>query len=618
MNKTKTSAYGARNKWKRLLLFISLLLLLVTFPQQNAFALSPAIHNIEINVVLTPEGDAQITEVWDVTVASGTEWYLRKDNMGEMAIENFRVSDETGTLYQDVGRWDVDKNITQKARKSGIHRDGSAIELCWGVGSFGDHVFTAQYTMTNMVNAYLDDDGFNVKFVNDMLSSDPQNVKVTIEKEGEAFIPEQVGVWAFGFTGNISVEEGKIVAISEAPLNTYSDEVIILCRFDQGVFQPQTEKNRSFEEVKNEAFVGSDYINDHGDGYDGSDFITNNVSVTSNFRQISSYAMGLIPLLVFIAVTFLFRSLKGSGTGSPKKMKAAYLPSSENPQKKKYVHLQDVSYFREVPFEGAIPPPAFLLAQAHIPSADSDIFGCYLLRLLNKGCITFVQTEKQGFFKTKTESSIHLIKAPESGDGHDYAEKRMYNLLTAAAGADGILQEKEMYRWGTKHYTQIESFTTSVITSGEKYLKQHQYVDTVERGAWIFKVQAVELNAAGTNAVLQLLGFKRYLSDFTIIHERRAVEVHLWQDYLIFAQLFGIAEQVAKDFKDIYPDFFEKEGFGINGYSTLYMINSFSKTSSRAVAAAHSSESRSSGGGGSSSSGGGGGSSGGSSGGGSR
>ena len=34
---------------------------------------------------------------------------------------------------------------------------------------------------------------------------------------------------------------------------------------------------------------------------------------------------------------------------------------------------------------------------------------------------------------------------------------------------------------------------------------------------------------------------------------KEKVEVHLWQDYLVFATLFGIADKVAKELKDIDP-----------------------------------------------------------------
>ena len=50
------------------------------------------------------------------------------------------------------------------------------IELCWGFGTYGRHTFTLSYTMTNVVQSYLNYDGFNVRFVNDEMSAPPHEV----------------------------------------------------------------------------------------------------------------------------------------------------------------------------------------------------------------------------------------------------------------------------------------------------------------------------------------------------------------------------------------------------------------------------------------------------------
>lgn len=98
--------------------------------------------------------------------------------------------------------------------------------------------------------------------------------------------------------------------------------------------------------------------------------------------------------------------------------------------------------------------------------------------------------------------------------------------------------------------------------------------------------------------------------------------MQLWDEYLVFANIFGIAEQVAKEFKELYPKYFEMQQDGYSNFDTYYtimLINRMSHAATSGVSAGHSAAmSRSSGGGGSSSFGGGGGFSGGGSGGGSR
>lgn len=58
--------------------------------------------------------------------------------------------------------------------------------------------------------------------------------------------------------------------------------------------------------------------------------------------------------------------------------------------------------------------------------------------------------------------------------------------------------------------------------------------------------------------------------------DKEPIEVHLWQDYLIFAQMFGIAKKVAKQFKDFYPEIANIADFD---YATFVFINLFSYNS---------------------------------------
>lgn len=87
---------------------------------------------------------------------------------------------------------------------------------------------------------------------------------------------------------------------------------------------------------------------------------------------------------------------------------------------------------------------------------------------------------------------------------------------------------------------------------------------------------------------------------------KEVMEVKLWDEYLMFAYLFGIADKVAKQLKNMYPEIYEQGNFD---YDTFIFINSMTTSSVRAATSARSAaESYSAGGGGFSSGGGGGGS----------
>ena len=105
----------------------------------------------------------------------------------------------------------------------------------------------------------------------------------------------------------------------------------------------------------------------------------------------------------------------------------------------------------------------------------------------------------------------------------------------------------------------------------------------------------------------RLYGLKLYLDEFSRMNTKEVMEVKLWDEYLMFAYLFGIADKVAKQFKNLYPEVIEQMENANIDYNTLIFVNNISNSSVRAASGARAAENYSSGGGGGGSFGGGGG-----------
>lgn len=596
-----------------------------------SFAYSPAIRDIKTDVVLADDGTATVTQVWDVTVASGTEWYLVQGNMGDMAILDFSVSDETGTQYTNVGAWDVDRSLEEKAGQCGIVDKGGSYELCWGVGSYGDHTYTVRYRMTNLVKQYSDYSGFNVRFVNDQLSSAPEHISVNITKEGTAFTTEDTWVWAFGFGGEIHVmTDGAIYAESSQPL-TSDGYVNIMAKFAPELFHPTSVQEGSFDAVQQQALEGSDYKPDgdssaqppaspsyDSDGFQGGSSHGGGAFVI--FTVVSTLFPAVIFGVVMVAVVTALRRSHGGTMGGNGSIR---MPEGQKLVKK------NPDYCREIPFGASLPAAyAVLKAIGELPD-EGALIGAMILRWIKQGTLRAEERETKGFLGigSKTEPSLVMANLPQ---GANRCEQALYEILTEAAGADGILQEKELYKWAKRNYSRIEGWQRDTAAYGSTQLQQHGMVEVAEKATFfgLIKTKVSTFTPTGMAAAQQLLGFRQYLKDFTIINERQPAEVQLWDDYLVFATLYGIADEVAKEFKELYPRYFEdpnQYGYGMDGRDfmwTMIMVNNISRAARTGAQAgrqaAQSSSSSFGGGGGSSSFGGGGGFSGGGSGGGSR
>jgi uncharacterized membrane protein len=96
-----------------------------------------------------------------------------------------------------------------------------------------------------------------------------------------------------------------------------------------------------------------------------------------------------------------------------------------------------------------------------------------------------------------------------------------------------------------------------------------------------------------------ILGLKKFLEEMSYIHEKEVIEVKLWEEYLIFASILGIAEKVEKQLGKLCPEFNEQSRM-----DTIYTTRMVRTMSYTGVTAAYTA---SHGGGGGSSFGGGGG-----------
>ncbi|RYD06073.1 hypothetical protein N752_05970 [Desulforamulus aquiferis] len=135
---------------------------------------------------------------------------------------------------------------------------------------------------------------------------------------------------------------------------------------------------------------------------------------------------------------------------------------------------------------------------------------------------------------------------------------------------------------------------------------------------WNIPAKLTDLTPAGEKELGELLGLKRYLEDFSLVAERGVKEMPIWRELLTYAMLFGIADQVAEQMKELYPalssELTDYKQSMVSAYSYHYLLYSNMKKAEQQ----REQEKRSGGGGGFTSFGGGGGSIGGGSGGGTR
>ena len=555
--------------------------LFVLFFGINVYASS--MDSLKVDVYIEKNGDAKITEEWTVYANEGTELY-KPMNLEDREIKDFVVS-ENGKKFTQIN-WDVKKSREEKTNKYGINENGETIELCWGIGNYGNHTYKIEYTLTGVITKYSDADATLFKLVNDSMNPSPDNISIDVRTYYS--LPDTIDVWGYGYKGYAYVKDGFIHMENEGYFSS-SDYVVLLAKFPSGTFETTRSEDKTFEELHEGAEEGT-YDYDYGDTSS-----SNNDKSDDIFFVIFSIIMGLSVFGTIFGVA-------NSGT------KYNY---GEKGQK---ISDDEALYFRDIPCKKDIFRAYYIATKYDLIKNKTDFMGAVLLKWLKDKKIEILTEEKKGLLgRTKEETAINLEK--DLGEANTY-EVSLHEMFVKAS-KDRILSEGEMKSWSRSNYSQLLNWFDKVLNNQEKLLKEEGLIKEEKIKKGIFTKTVLTFTDELRKEAVELKGLKNFFKDFTIIKERQAIEVTAFEYYIIYAQIFGIAEKVAKEFKQMYPELIEQAPEFAN--DNIFIVHDFSHNAIQAASAARSAaESYSSGGGGFSSGGGGGGSFGGGSGGGIR
>lgn len=486
-------------------------LLIGFFVMNGSLVVSAAnrVPKMEIDVALQSDGSAKITQIWTADTDEGTEFYLVCRDNGIFTITDFSVADELGA-YTFQENWDVGASFEGKAYQCGIVETDEGVELCWGISEYGEKRYTLEYVVHDLVGSYTDADGFHYRFVDEM-SFFPTDVVLTIRNQDGSLLTDDVcDIWGFGYDGQIIFEDGVIRAWSEDLLES-GHHMTIMVSLEKGILSPMRTVDDSFENVKERAFEGSDYgMEDTWEDMEDEEVTGLDILVTVLFFGV----IGAFVTLVIMAVTKLRKARMN------KRMKA-------------------VEYFRDAPNNGNLNVTYELGKSCGLCKEDA-LLGAYMLRLISEGCLE-VEAEDDNPKKVK----LRLICQPYQSDLY---EDIFYTVLEAAAGEDGVLQPDELERYSYKNVQPLRKFMDSCVREAKQTL--------IHTGCFKGAVcnGTKDLTKKGRQQLDEILGLKRFLLDFSLIHEREVKETVIWQDYMIYAFLLGIADKVAPQIRELYPE----------------------------------------------------------------
>ena len=530
------------------------------------------LEKINMDVHVRSDGSAHIVEKWNIDVDEGTEIYKVYENMGKSKISHLKVEDENGYRYRDIGRWDIDASKEEKDGRSGLVVDGDHYEICFGIGDYGQREYTFSYDISHFIKEYEDAQGIHFGFFSNM-ALEPRDVTIRLDSDFPIDDAHN-DIWGFGYHGDVQFDDHGIVMQTNSRLSQ-DQSMVLLMRFEPGLFSNPEVIHRSFEEVYDDAMSGSDY----DDSFDPRARIFVWIGIVC-----------LVTVLMTVIVTAITHTSKKASTDCTFDDGIPLRPS------------KDIPMFRELPCHHDIFLFYYLARKCHlIGNDDKDgLIAAILLKWVREGKIHLEKVNYKVLFFNRERSefdfqSIHQVE--------NSLERQLLDMIKKASGENLKLEEGELSDWFGEHYSKIDSWFDFIDDVVENQLRQEKLLKlevTEHRFLGIKYHKDHDVYHASLREEMEhIIGMKRFLEDMSLIHEKEMIEVTIWEDYLIFAAILGIADKVQKQIGEVCPQF--EDVSSINSFDTYYIARSFARSSVSAMQS-----SRSSGSGGSSSFGGGG------------
>lgn len=595
-----------------IILFVVILLCALT-TKSNA---SLYLNNLDFYAELDENGNMNVTETWSIRVSNTNTLYKTFN------IDRTKYSNITNVTVSEIGKGDLSETNTwayhldKDTYFGGKNGDGK-FEISWGVGldnSSATKAYKISYTVQDVIKKYDDCAELYWQFVGSDFEINASKITGTIKLPKQADSKADIRVW-----GHVKTLNGEIYTTSEDTvqfaLDDYSSGNYVEIRIATptkifGTVSKTYSKN-----------MLSSIIEEETKWADEANAVRKRNERIEKIIKITIVAGGVLLLIIFLRKT------------------VKYIKILKNT--KKLEPTEKLEYFREKPNKDSTPADAlYLYNNGSTPASVSfgNIFSATLLNLSLKGYFKIAVEKNE---KGKEETVIY--KPQKDVTTLRYEEERIGRFVKIAIGNEEKITIKELQKYIRNHPTEVSSLierTASAIKS--KNIMNNNYDEKTANqkanyttkaflyfffavGMWgLFPVSIVLM----INAILAILinrklsnltqkgiderekwkGLKKYMEDFSLLNEKEIPALEVWEEYLVYATVFGIADKVIKQLKLVYPQIENMDNFNTCSYVYLMSHTDFNSSFSRAInSSIPSTMSSGSGGGGGFSGGGGGG-----------
>ena len=575
------------------------------------------LQNLDFEAQINQDGSMDVTETWYISIEDTNTLFktFQTDPTKYTSITNVQVTDITNgsnTAFTKINN--LMYHVTKNSYYGLTNSDGN-FEIAWGVGldnTSANKTYQITYTVEDAIAKYSDYAELYWQFIGNDFEIDSKNVSGTILLPESAKTKDEIKVW--GHTEDLN---GEIYATG---LNKIEFEVT---NFNAGRY------------VEIRTLFPTNMITSSGRNYSTNrlDEVITEETEWANEANLKrqkkenikkGVSIGFIFTCFLIGIVLIKNTIK---------------TFKEASQKQTLKPTIDLKYYREIPRKNATPAQALFVDRNAISTFTAKemgrIFSATLLHLCLKKYIEFESNPE-----TKNNITIKILN--KEAEGLERSEAEVLQYVVGAAKTQDQITVKELEKYMKRYYTGLIRTKDDIEKSTKKELEQNGIYNekeakekskyTTSTFASIFSIGVIAvmllpflieyiygnilwlgiatlillaivksiashqygkklnpLTEKGLNEQAMWKGLKKYMEEFSLLDKREVPELVLWEEFLVYATVFGIADKVLKQLKIVYREMGQDIDLNTYGYMYLMMHTDFSDSFSNAMNSAFSS-----------------------------
>ena len=474
------------------------LLLLILLLPITVFAAE--IRKDSISVTIHSNGTASFVETWEVPKQNDTVFYKDFFNTTGEEITNFKLVNKAGAEYKKVDKVSKDK----RKEYTDIKRDKS-LSYKIVLDTYKDDVYTITYDVKGMIKKYSDGIyGIDHTFIgiNYNMSINQTLIEITSEIPYNENTTALFGIgkdFVLNFN-NGTINMNKYVSDNKSQLRLFT-------KFTDITYENYVSVDKTFQETYDKAKNQSSYMV----------YITNVVTKKMVIIVISI----IVAIIIIIIISAILTKHK----------KVRDFVGIDTVMNKELPKMEDVNYYKDIPTYDLY-RMGFLSAYFEISKNRADLVGAFILKWMFEGVIDVFPNDSKPFIKLNYDALADEVQL----------DKDLYGILRESS-VHNIIDGSKLDRFATNHYLRVMTWynmgASNIIT--EEFMKGN-----IKRTNKVGKMH-LELQEPVIEEATNILGLKKYLLNFNQVPRETELTENTYKYLLIYAELLGIGELVAKE-----------------------------------------------------------------------